>query len=162
MKKEMINTAYHEAGHIFIHLLTGIELTVANIIENNKQYDVIVHDNYDSIQYNNKELRDDTIMCIRAGSIAEKYYCWRKCINYDPQMSGNDLWQISRLYYEGKHKFKCYESFEKHIRSLERETERLIKIHWSFVEIIAQNLLKNKTLTASQINELWENHFVKE
>lgn len=153
--------AYHEAGHIFIHLLTGIELTIARIIENDKQYDLVVHDNYDLTQYINKELRDNQIMCVRAGSVAEKYYCWLKGINYDPQMSGNDIWETSRLYYEGKHKFKVRESFEKHLKGLDEETERLIKTHWSFVEIVVQNLLKNKKLTAGEIYELWKNHFIK-
>lgn len=158
---EIERIAYHLAGHIFIHLLTGVELTGANIIGNNKQYHVVIHDNYDLIQNNDKELRDDTIMCIRAGSLAEKYYCWIKCINYDPQISGNDIWQISKLYHEGATKLKWQEGFENHINSLEAETERLIKVHWSFVEIIAQNLLTNKKLTVGEINELWKDHFMK-
>jgi hypothetical protein len=151
-------TAYHEAGHIFMHLQAGIELTVACINEHDKKYNVFIHDNYDLVQYDNKDMRDNKIMCIRAGSLAEQYYCLRNCIKDDIQISGNDLWQISRIYHEGKHKFNCYASFDKYIKRLEVETERLIKIHWSFVEIIAQNLLTEKRLTADQINELWKNH----
>ena len=147
--------SFHEAGHIFMHLLTGIELTVESIIENDKRHYVVVHDNYDLIQYHNKDLLNDIIMCVRAGSLAEKYYCWRKCISYDPQISGNDIWQISRIYYEGNHKFTDYESFEEHIRSIEGETERLIKMHWPFIEIIARQLLIKKVLTVEEVNKLW-------
>ena len=158
---EIERSAYHIAGHIFIHLLTGIELTEANIIENNKQLHMVIHDNYDFIQNNDKELRDDIIMCLRSGSLAEKYYCWINCIIYDSKMSGNDIWQISRLYYEGAYKLKWQEGFENHINNLEIETERLIKVHWSFIEIIAQNLLKNRKLTVEEINESWKDHLMK-
>ena len=151
-------TAFHEAGHILIHLLTGIKIKEENIIENDKQINVVIHDSYDLSQYNNYDLNDYTIMCLRAGSIAEQYYCWTKCIIYDPDISGNDLWQISRLFYEGKLKFKLRESFEIHIKGLEEETERFIKTHWSFVEIIAKNLLIKEKLTVERINELWK-HF---
>jgi hypothetical protein len=160
MESTRERTSFHEAGHIFMHLLTGIELTVESNIENDKQQYVVVHDNYDLVQYHNKDLRDDIIMCVRAGSLAEKYYCWRKCINYDPQVSGNDIWQISRIYYEGKHKFTDYESFEKHIRDLEGEMERLLTMHWSFIKIIARQLLIKKVLTVEEANKLWL-HFKK-
>jgi hypothetical protein len=97
-------------------------------------------------------------MCLRASSLAEKLYCLIKNITYDPQMSGNDIWQTSRLYYEMEHKFRGYESFEKHIRGLEEETEKLIKMHWSFVLNIAQQLLIKKKLTVEEIIDLGK-HF---
>jgi hypothetical protein len=42
---------YHEAGHVFIHLLTVIELPAESIIKNGKDYDVVIHDNYYLIKF---------------------------------------------------------------------------------------------------------------
>ena len=157
-KPSIERIAFHEAGHILIHLLTGIKIREGNIIENDKHLNVAIHDSYDLSLFINNDLNDCLIMCLRAGSLAEKYYCWYKCINYDPQMSGNDLWQISRLFYEGKHKFTLRKSFEDHIKSLEEETDKLLKMNWPFIKIIAKRLLVKKRLAVEEISELWK-HF---
>ena len=151
-------TSFHEAGHILIHLITGIKIKDLDIIENNKLSKVVIHDSYDLSQKNISDLNDSLIMCIRAGCLTEKNYCWRRCINFDPEIPGTDMWQISRLFYEEKNNITWRESFEKHMNDLDKETENLLKKHWSFVRIIARSLFNNKALTIEEINRLWLLH----
>ncbi len=110
---------------------------------------------------NDRDLVDSLIMCLRAGFLSEQYFCRSKCITYDPNISGNDLWQISRIFYKGVHEFKMPESFEIHLKGLEVKTMRLIKGNWSFIEIIAAKLLSKEYLTVDGLNELWKLHQLK-
>ena len=147
--------AFNKAGYILInHLIhNGIDEEYVN--EDDKYYDLAILENDYLSQYRNKVFNNDIIMCIRAGSIAERYYCWIECINYDPPISGDDLWMISRLYYEGKHKIR---NFEEHIRGIDEETEVLIKKHWSFVMIVAGQLIIRNRLTTEEIKGFWNNY----
>ena len=152
------SNSFHEAGHILIHLITGTKIKELDVIENNKQFKVVTHDSYDLSQNNINDLNDSLIMCVRAGCLTEKNYCWRRCINFDPEIPGTDMWQISKLFYEERNNITWRDGFDKHINDLDKETERLIKKHWSFVRIIARRLYNNKVLTVEEINKLWLLH----
>jgi hypothetical protein len=145
-------SAFNRAGSILLHLLTDIEF--ANDIVKNEKGPVITFNEIDDRSYSNyRDQRDKIIMCLRAGSLSEKHYCGLKCINYDPGMSGDDLWKISRLFYEEKHQSL---NFEDHIKSLDEETEKLITEFWPFIVTVTRKLLIKKNLEVSEIHELWE------
>lgn len=145
-------SAFRSAGFILLHLLTDIEFKNNNI-GYEKESEITLSESFDLSKIKYKEQRDRIIMCLRAGPLAEKHYCGLKCINYDTGISGDDLWKISRLFYEEKHESL---KFEDHIKNLEEETEKLIKVFWPFILIITKKLLIKKNLEISEIYELWE------
>lgn len=150
-------SAFKKSGYILLHLLTDIRIK-DNIVKYNQEADILIPENDNPLKSYDGKVNDNVIMCLRAGPLSEKYYCWLKCINYDPGMSGDDLWQISRLFYEEKHESP---NFEKYLRVLEEKTDELLKIHWPFVMIIAKKFINKKDLTIEEITDLWEKFLIK-
>lgn len=150
-KIEAERSAFNKAGYILLHLLRHIKIEDF-MVEKDKELNIVFQKNNDFSYSKNEGANDDIIMCLRAGTLSEKYYCWRKCISFDPGISGDDLWHISRISYTGKNESV---NFENHLKDLEYETENIILTHWSFVIILARRLLGKKYLPISEIYELW-------
>lgn len=143
--------AYNKAGSILLNLINLIEIK-DHIPEREKEDGSIFNESYHYAKDNDKIAADIIIMCLRAGSLSEKYYCWLKGINYDDAISGNDLWQISRISYAGKNESV---RFEDHLKGLEYKTQKIILNHWRFVITLARRLLGKEYLPVSEIYELW-------
>lgn len=152
---EKKSIAYHEAGHVLMHLLTEIEIASVNIIENSDQYGVVTSADYGMAPYYNKDMRDDTIRCFVGGDLAEEYYCLINHIKYDSDLSDADYYKINRLFYEGHHRFRYFESYEAYVYKLKMEVGRQIRKHWSFIEATATALLLKEQLTTNGITDLW-------
>jgi hypothetical protein len=158
-KKNLIERfAYNKAGTILLHILTHNKKN-DSILKHHIDRHIPFQEKNGSTGFSSDAVNDDKIMCLRAGPLSEKYYCRLKCINCDSEISGDDLWQISRLFYEEKSESL---NFEKHITGLEEKTEKLIKMHWSFIIIIADQILTKKELKIEEIIDLWDDLPVKE
>lgn len=155
-KKEKISaerSAFYKAGYILVHILTNIG-TKNSFTGSSKEPDITIQDESDLFQGKNDLSNEVVIMCLRAGPLSEKQYCQLKCINYDSGISGDDLWKISRLFYEEKGD-SLY--FDKYLKRLDVKTEKLLKMNWSFIIIVARQLLK-KDLSVKEINDLSEKY----
>lgn len=144
-------SAFYKAGYILLHLLTDI-----TIIDNVVKYKNRETNNLSSVEsslpeLNSSKFKDHVIMYLRAGPISEKHYCYLNGINYDTGISGDDIWMISRIFYEGKNETVNYEN---HLRVLEEETEKIVKLNWPFVTTIAKEFFCKSSLTINEINEL--------
>jgi hypothetical protein len=147
-------SAYRKAGFILMNLLTNCRFK-DNIVDPHRVPDILVNESMALSGILEDELTDDIIKCLRAGPLTEKYYCWTKCINYDSGISSDDLWEISKLCYKGKNGTG---NFETHIKVLEEETEKLLKVHWPFIIQVARRILTREEMTNGEIAGLWQ-HF---
>ena len=144
-------SAYRQAGYILMHLLTHYRFK-SSVIRFDINSESIYHENIDSLKNNEGILNDNVIMCLRAGPLSEKNFCLQESVIYDSDMTGDDLWQISRLFFDEKYHPT---DFEKHLQRLDKETEELLKEHWDFVVIIAGKFIQGNDLTVKEINRLW-------
>lgn len=147
-------SAFYKAGYILLHLLTDITIIDNVVIYKNRETNGFSSIETSSPELNSGKFKDYVIMCLRAGPMSEKHYCHLKCISYDTGISGDDIWKISRLFFEGNNESVNY---EKHLRVLEDETEKIIKSNWPFVTTIAKEVFRKSSLTINEINELRRN-----
>ena len=150
-----IQTAYHEAGHVLMHILTEIELKEVSIVSAEDYNGITNYQDYGIVASYDTSMREDTIRCLVAGPIAEQQYCWLKWCPYDPAGEESDNNNLSRLFYECNHNYRSYEGYHRRVGQLKSEVRKEIQKHWPFIQNIAETLMIQERLTAAEITDLW-------
>lgn len=155
-------TAFHEAGHVFMFELVGLEYEDVSI---NGEEGIV--NGYDNIKTDNM-LNKFIFACICfSGSIAEDLYIYP--IRLDDALESiyeSDLYGSS-LNGSGKADNDKYEEMGMGLdgcykKSLLKVTRKIIVDSWSMVSIIANSLAEHKRLTDKEVKKLLGDFKLKE
>ena len=126
------NTAWHEAGHCYIAYLLGTVISKVAIVEEK--------DGWRGYCSCYETCHKYAAMVLLGGELSEQKY------NFDPNSlrSTNDY-------------FRCYKLLDGDLELLQQykqEVEAILNSNWADVEIIAESLLENGSLTGQQVENV--------
>lgn len=153
--------AYHEAGHAVMSYAKGIPMDSASILEGGDSLGRVISDRepeYWRHKEGAKEVMFALIVVNRASVKAAEMGTGRPTEpddpNIDPSTPGSD-WHETLHYLEEL----CAEDESRRKETWEqagREAERVLRGNWPAVEAIAERLLEDETLSATELNAILE------
>lgn len=151
-------TAFHEAGHTFMHELFDLPYEDVLVNEDGGELNFI----YQEITKTSSLLSKLIYACICfSGSIAEDMYKYPRGLD-----DSQDSIYGSSLYFGGAitdlYKYQEMGLTRSYMNSLLDFTRKIIIDNWSIVETIANSLAKNKQLTSKEVKNLLSNCELKE
>ena len=146
-RTEQRRTAYHEAGHAVINAVLGSRFRYVTIVPSGKYLGrVVVRDRHWRYRRLPRAQIERAILIRLAGGIAEQL------VRCDGQASGvsEDVDVVRRLI---RHLPGCRTISGRVRRHIEmyRRADALVRRHWRIIDDVAEMLLRDKTLTESQV-----------
>jgi ATP-dependent Zn protease len=147
-------TAYHEAGHTVMHLLTDVLIDSVSIIPTDDdlgytrwEHGAAAFFSLNRGNYRSRELqalaKAHALICM-AGIVAEEI----KFGSPYEDGAGHDLDSFHDVAYYMTRDTGGYATQKKH------QAKRMLRQHWGKVEAIAAALLERKILTAEEVNQI--------
>lgn len=158
-QEKIIDTAYHEAGHVFAYYKLKIPFRYVTIIPNGKSYGHVEMDRRYSKPFDrmlhSEHIRLEhvinNLMKKCAGNTSNKIY------NGKNDVSSSDTENIDEfLSFPG-----IVAETGAFIKWIELETENMLKWNWKKVELIAKELLIKKKLKRKEIELLMKKHHLE-
>lgn len=147
--KQLISTAYHEAGHAVVATLLGFQFQHVTIAPDEDYLGSVLYERYTMFlnvghRAYAKDLRD-YLVANRAGPLAEERHTghWNEDgASSDDQHFWSMLW---RMYGERQ---------DRHARDLTRQARQLVSAHWPSIERVARALIEEKTIQFDAVERL--------
>lgn len=178
-EEEERSTAYHEAGHVVLFRIMNWQINEASILPTQDSIGHVSANEKEKKTFYSKEEMEDKIMIYLAGRVAESLV-----LNKIDEGACNDLKYVtsiaikmiteygmddeigpvsinkddeaSILYINKEMNKKIWQKVFECIKELEKRTRRILVSNREFLEVIAQALLKHKTLTGEEIEKYYQ------
>jgi len=146
---DLMETAYHEAGHAVAAVLHDLVFWYVTIVPGEDDLghvDYGIRPAFLNVGHRRfaRELRD-YLVCNRAGPLAEERLTGHRndvLGSGDDQIFWSTLWQMYG------------ERGDRHARDLTGQARRLVYAHWSSIERVAQALIQEQTLPFTAVEQL--------
>jgi ATP-dependent Zn protease len=156
MKRNPAITAYHESGHSVIARVLGVRVKRVSIVSCERYRGIVIHEKvilgnspeYDDSPRTQRRIENKIRMAV-AGNIAQKIYAPRSHNRSWVDYEEATAWA---LHINNGHD----EAARAWIKWLELDVKRMLESRWEFVEAVANELLKAKTLNADQFEAIWQ------
>jgi ATP-dependent Zn protease len=158
--RELEQTAYHEAGHAVAALHFGFIPDKVTIVKTDtalghvEQRGLVLYQDYADRRHLQRMV-SESIVCCYAGYEAER--------RFDPNTDGassekdfRDAFNLPR-YYEVPPRYCSMVGDEVYMEYLERrqrQAQRLVRERWACIAHVAWALLRHKTLSGEEVNEI--------